>query len=93
MSQQCCRLMIAEPCETLTSPDGYELTSEGNRVLYCILAGGVGKMVGLSDNDLKQLSPVVGGGPQAQTTSPPAQQQPAQVITIGIDSCWFIFSK
>jgi hypothetical protein len=27
---------IIEPCETLTSPDGYTLTPEGQRVLKCI---------------------------------------------------------
>ena len=28
--------LISEPCEILTTPDGYTLTSEGNRVLRCL---------------------------------------------------------
>jgi hypothetical protein len=65
--------MITEPCETLTSSDGYTLTPEGNSVLYCILAGGIGKAIGMSDKELQQLSPVGGCGPQAQTASPTVQ--------------------
>ncbi len=33
--------LITEPCETLTTPDGYTLTSEGNRVFLVCIGGGV----------------------------------------------------
>jgi hypothetical protein len=33
--------VIVEPCETLTTSGGYELTSEGQRVVGCILSAGV----------------------------------------------------
>jgi hypothetical protein len=33
--------VIVEPCETLTTPDGYGLTPEGQRVMGCILGAGV----------------------------------------------------
>jgi hypothetical protein len=29
--------LVVEPCETLTSPDGYQLTDEGRKVLVCLL--------------------------------------------------------
>ena len=32
---------VTEPCETLTSPDGYILTQEGKRVVACFLGAGV----------------------------------------------------
>jgi hypothetical protein len=32
---------IAEPCKTLTTPDGYILAREGTRVVACILGDGV----------------------------------------------------
>jgi hypothetical protein len=31
--------VIGEPCSTLVTPDGYGLTSEGERVLFCIVGG------------------------------------------------------
>jgi hypothetical protein len=52
--------VITEPCSTLTTPDGYTLTSEGDRVLRC-LAGGA--LVGLLAPELlmqiRQLGPAV----------------------------------
>ena len=52
--------VITEPCSTLTSPDGYTLTSEGQRVLMC-LAGGA--LVGILAPDvlvqIRQLGPAV----------------------------------
>jgi hypothetical protein len=33
--------IVTEPCETLTSPDGYTLTREGERVVGCVLGAGV----------------------------------------------------
>jgi len=39
--------LIAEPCETLTTPDGFTLTSEGNRIfLLCIGGGALATMLG-----------------------------------------------
>jgi hypothetical protein len=34
-------LVVSEPCETLTSPDGYTLTQEGQRVMGCFLGAGL----------------------------------------------------
>ena len=52
--------VITEPCSTLTTPDGYTLTAEGERVLRC-LAGGA--LVGLLAPELltqiRQLGPAV----------------------------------
>ena len=33
--------VVAEPCETLTTPDGYTLTQEGQRVMGCFLGAGL----------------------------------------------------
>ncbi len=33
--------VISEPCETLTTPDGYDLTPAGQRVVACVLGAGV----------------------------------------------------
>lgn len=33
--------VVSEPCESLTSPDGYSLTQVGQRVVACILGAGV----------------------------------------------------
>lgn len=33
--------VIVEPCETLTTPNGYGLTPVGERVVACVLGGGV----------------------------------------------------
>jgi hypothetical protein len=55
--------VITEPCHTLTTPDGYTLTPEGERVLRC-LAGGA--LVGLLAPELliqiKEIGPAVNCG-------------------------------
>jgi hypothetical protein len=55
--------VITEPCSTLTTSDGYTLTSEGERVLRC-LAGGA--LVGILDPvlliEIRELGPAVGCG-------------------------------
>jgi hypothetical protein len=51
---------IIEPCETLTSPDGYTLTPEGQRVLKCIGGGALTTLLGRPD--LLSLGPSVGCG-------------------------------
>jgi hypothetical protein len=33
--------VVTEPCETLTTPDGYTLTQEGQRVMGCFLGAGL----------------------------------------------------
>lgn len=33
--------VVAEPCETLTTPDGYTLTQQGQRVMGCFLGAGL----------------------------------------------------
>ena len=54
-----CRMadpLIVEPCNTLTSPDGYTLTEEGNRVfLVCV---GLGTATSLIDQ-LQILTPLI----------------------------------
>jgi hypothetical protein len=47
---------ITEPCNTLTSPDGYTLTTEGQKVLGCIGGGTLAVLTGHSELvDLKSL--------------------------------------
>src|SRR6185503_13609269 len=38
--------MITEPCETLTSPDGYTLTPQGEHALACIGGGALTLLIG-----------------------------------------------
>jgi hypothetical protein len=45
-------LLITEPCYTLTTRDGYTLTSEGERVIRCLAAGGVLLLYDPSGNTL-----------------------------------------
>ena len=52
--------LITEPCESLTSPDGLQLTDEGRKVLICLRGGALGKLMGLSDADLQSLAPLGG---------------------------------
>jgi hypothetical protein len=57
--------LITEPCETLTTPDGYTLTNEGNRVfLVCIGGGALATLLGLAD-----LVPPLSGVAKCGTTS------------------------
>jgi hypothetical protein len=55
--------VITEPCSTLTTPDGYSLTPEGQRVLSCLA---LGALVGILDPELliqlRELGPAVGCG-------------------------------
>lgn len=58
-------ILIAEPCTTLTTPDGYILTAEGNRVLRCIAGGTVLMILDPSGQTLaaaQALGPAVGCG-------------------------------
>jgi hypothetical protein len=49
--------LLGEPCETLTTPDGYTLTAEGKRVVGCIvgLIGGSAALL-LADPTGKALA-------------------------------------
>jgi len=70
---------IAEPCQTLTSPDGYSLTSEGQRVLRCIAGGGLLLLVDHTGQALMQaqaFGPAVGCG--AGSGSPPGSNPSSQ---------------
>ena len=62
--------VIIEDCYTLTTPDGYTLTSEGQRVLRC-LAGGA--LVGILAPEIliqiRQLGPAVNCGGLGGTSS------------------------
>jgi hypothetical protein len=52
MNLKICRafdLFIVEPCNTLTSHDGYTLTKQGNKVLACFAGGAVGIASGRFD--------------------------------------------
>jgi hypothetical protein len=52
---------LSEPCETLTSPDGYTLTPEGKHVLACLGAGAVAPILGpQAVVAIKSLGPAVG---------------------------------
>lgn len=55
---------IIEPCNTLTTPDGYTLTQEGKRVVACFVAGGLA-IIYLTPAELlaaRQLGPAIGCG-------------------------------
>jgi len=65
--------LITEPCESLTSPDGLQLTDEGRKVLICLGGGALGKLLGLSDADFQSIAPIGGcstANPTPHTTSP-----------------------
>lgn len=53
-------LFIAEPCNTLTSADGYQLTKEGNRVAACFAGGAIAIAAGRLD--LLALGPALNCG-------------------------------
>lgn len=64
--------VVAEPCETLTTPDGYTLTPDGERVAKCIAGGGLLLLVDPSGQALagaQTLGPAVGCGASTGTTS------------------------
>jgi hypothetical protein len=64
--------VVAEPCETLTTPDGYTLTPDGQRVAKCIAGGGLLLLVDPSGQALagaQALGPAVGCGASTGTTS------------------------
>ena len=73
--------LITEPCETLTSPDGLQLTDEGRKVLVCLGGGALAKLIGFSDADFQSLAPMGGcstGNPAPQTTSPLTPTSPCK---------------
>lgn len=55
--------VITEECSTLTTPDGYTLTSEGKRVLRCLAAGAlVGILAPEVLGQIRQQGPAVNCG-------------------------------
>ena len=80
---------ISEPCETLTSPDGFTLTSRGQRVLVCL---GVGGIAAYLDREIlasiKSLGPAVGcgtgTGAQTGEPSPFGQGNPLDTMLGGL---------
>jgi hypothetical protein len=55
--------LITEPCDTLTTPDGYTLTPEGERVLRCLAGGAVlGVVKPEALTAARALGPAVGCG-------------------------------
>jgi len=58
---------ITEPCENLTSPDGYTLTPLGERVLGCISGGTLAVLI--AQPELLALRDAVGCGPNSGDSS------------------------
>lgn len=54
--------LVVEPCESLASPDGYQLTEEGKRVLICLLGGSIAKLFRFSNEEISLFAPVAGCG-------------------------------
>ena len=52
--------LVVEPCETLTSPNGTELTNSGRKILVCLMLGGLSKSFDISDEQLQLLLPSSG---------------------------------
>ena len=66
---------ISEPCETLTSSDGFTFTPRGQRVLACLGAGGVATLLAPDVlASIKSLGPAVGCGPDTGGESSPLGQ-------------------
>ena len=52
--------VITESCSTLTIPDGYTLTPEGQRVLRCLAGGALGGLLAPElITQIRQLAPAV----------------------------------
>ena len=55
--------LITEPCDTLVTSSGYELTAEGQRVLFCVVGGGALYLVDPAAGEMaRQMGPSVGCG-------------------------------
>jgi hypothetical protein len=52
--------VIVEPCNTLTTPDEYTLTKEGERVLACLVGGGLLLLIDPSGVTLMEAQYIVG---------------------------------
>jgi hypothetical protein len=77
---------ISEPCETLTSPDGFTLTSRGNRVIACLGVGGIATFLAPEIlASIKSLGPAVGcGSSTGGEPSPLGQGNPLDTILGGL---------
>lgn len=73
--------LITEPCESLITPDGYNLTPEGQRILGCVIAEGAGSVLFPELSSLlKSMGTAVGCDSEASglVTSGPASSFPSQ---------------
>jgi hypothetical protein len=64
--------VVVEPCETLTTPDGYTLTPDGQRVVKCIAGGGLLLLADPTGQALagaQALGPAVGCGSSSSSSS------------------------
>ncbi|MDW3644445.1 MAG: hypothetical protein QN819_06385 [Nitrososphaeraceae archaeon] len=52
--------LVAEPCHSLTSPNGTALTDTGRKILVCLMLGGLSKSFGIPEEQLKLLLPSSG---------------------------------
>jgi hypothetical protein len=67
--------VVVEPCETLTTPDGYTLTPDGQRVVKCIAGGGLLLLADPTGQALagaQALGPAVGCGSSSSSSSTPS---------------------
>lgn len=66
---------VTEPCETLTTPDGYELTPAGRHVVGCFLGGALLYLADPSGQALLQaqaIAPTVGCQPVGSSLGTPS---------------------
>ena len=81
--------LITEPCESLTSPDGYTLTPQGEHALACIGGGALTLLI--SQPELLALRDAVGcggnsGSNSSSSTTTPSDQTGGSSISSSPDS-------
>ena len=80
--------LITEPCESLTSPDGYTLTPQGEHALACIGGGALTLLI--SQPELLALRDAVGCGgnsgsnSSSSTTTPSDKQEAVASVVLQI---------
>lgn len=77
---------ISEPCETLTSPDGFTLTPQGGQVLRCVGVGAVATLLAPEIlASVRSLGPAVGcGSTVGVEPSPLGQGNPLDTMLGGL---------